>query len=819
MRISNCRVSPTAILLFSLILCLSSHLSVLHAAMGENLGGRDGTYDGVTFTDDEEIEALEIANDASRSQLQFPGTIEDPQRATILDGRPWSSLQDLSDAPGIETETMQDLLDYVQTEGYNAWSGCRHDLNNATIDELTEISGIGTVTATAIFNYRAGWNYYEEEDQLVAVGGMGISEIDGWRVADPGIFVSSFTQSGWEEPVHTYYGDYPRIPQILPITQVVENLESFENMVIRFERAAVTYIYNPETSYTFFIGDWKDESSFTPDSPLELKVYMKERNNTRILDPYDIWEVSDGEPYSRENFYRNWDPLSSGRIDTNFLFSIEGVLINDPVYGWELVVRPDWYAGEDRITLLEKWLEAEDWAEFHGYYNKPHIGAKIRPVYSGGWTVSIPVRLVNAHPCIDYAASQGESPPGGSPYYDYGEPKSEFVNWFEFWLEEWKNAPQIDHPLISEVYVDALDESDSEFIELYNPTDSPIDLAGWDIWDGGGVEVEIPAGSIAAHGHFLIADVGWSTDRDDLSWPLADVEDEMSLTNSDHGIALRDPSDTTLDAFGWGTPDPGEPYEGTPMTDPAGNGYSFERYPDKDTDDNSVDFFENPPEAVNPQSVFSECPVLFVDPVDIDFGPVTAGDTFDSLFTVTNVGNGVLKCTIAEEADWITSVFPDTFALGEGISEEVAFAGTFPSEAGEYEAFIAVSSNGGNDSVRVSCVVESGVPDVTIDVEILTPIVEKPGPLRVRLTAANHEDQNVTCDVFTRVKLPNGKWYPSGGWLFGPYSLTVPAQGSRSGVLTHFVPVPAPVGEYQYEGNIGLHPDVWHTDTGTFTVE
>ena len=112
-----------------------------------------------------------------------------------------------------------------------------------------------------------------------------------------------------------------------------------------------------------------------------------------------------------------------------------------------------------------------------------------------------------------------------------------------------------------------------------------------------------------------------------------------------------------------------------------------------------------------------------------------------------------------------------------------------------------------------------GPPGVTIAVEILTPVVEKPGRLEVRLTATNNEDQDVACEVFTRVKLPNGNWFPSGGWLFGPYSLTVPANQSRSGILAHGVPAGAPVGEYVYEANVGVLPDIWHTDIGFFTVE
>ncbi len=586
---------------------------LMNTTFAYHSGDRDGTYDGVYFTTAEETEALDIANNASRTQIQSPGDISDPQRTTIIDGRPWSSLQEVSDASGIDTATMQALLDYVQTEGYYAWTGRAHDLNNALQGELTEISGIGPATAGSIFNHRQNYNYFEEEDHLMSISGIGTDSVDAWKAANPGIYVSSYTDSGYEQAVHDYFSAYPRVSEIVTVNEVTGNLGNYENKILRFQQAAVTYVSNPQYSSVFYIGDWEDTDTFTPESSSELKVYMNERNNAKLLDPYDIWEVSDGEPYSRANFYKEWNPLSGSRIDENHVYSIEGVLINDPVYGWELVVRADWYAGEDRITLLEKWLAPEDWLVINAFFDKPHIGAKVQPEFSSGWTISIPERLVYAHPCIDYAISQGETPPTSSPYFGYEDPKPEFVTWFEYWLYQWKNAPDA-VPLISEVYIDADDEYNSEFIELYNPGDAPVDISGWDIYDGSGVEAEITSGIIPAHGYFLIADGGWSTGKDNPAWPDADLEDEMSLPNTDHGIALRDASDVVVDSFGWGSPGSGEPYEGTPAPNPSGEGYSYERHQGQDTDDNTADFFENEPENVNPQSSAQETPTPSATP-------------------------------------------------------------------------------------------------------------------------------------------------------------------------------------------------------------
>lgn len=274
-------------------------------------------------------------------------------------------------------------------------------------------------------------------------------------------------------------------------------------------------------------------------------------------------------------------------------------------------------------------------------------------------------------------------------------------------------APETDHPLISEVYADAYSENNSEFVELFNPTDFDIDISGWDLWDGNGVEAEIPAGVIPAHGYFLVADGGWSTGRDDPGWPSADVEDEMALTNTNHGIALRDAADIVIDALGWGTPDPGEPFEGTPIADPTGSGYSFERLPYQDTDDNSVDFFENPFIDVNPEN--SGTPCLDVDPVDIDLGREETGVPFSAVFTVFNTGSGTLDVVITESADWITSVTPAEFSLSEFGEELVTVDGVFPEGAGEFGADIDVASNGGGDTVYIHGSIDTGIIRVPED--------------------------------------------------------------------------------------------------------
>ena len=158
-----------------------------------------------------------------------------------------------------------------------------------------------------------------------------------------------------------------------------------------------------------------------------------------------------------------------------------------------------------------------------------------------------------------------------------------------------------DHVVISAIYPDAVDESGSEWIELYNPTDSNIDISGWTIGTPtSSTDATIPVGStIKTHGFFLIADTDFSTEKDNSSWSDADHEETITLGNTISWVYLND-SSTTIDTVGWGSG--AEKYEGSPFTPNPSQGKSLQRRvndtitengygPGWDSNDNSADFF------------------------------------------------------------------------------------------------------------------------------------------------------------------------------------------------------------------------------------
>jgi parallel beta-helix repeat protein len=203
------------------------------------------------------------------------------------------------------------------------------------------------------------------------------------------------------------------------------------------------------------------------------------------------------------------------------------------------------------------------------------------------------------------------------------------------------------HVVISEVQI-----ATNEFVELYNPTNSDINMTGWHWcyfspggnWNKSERDRTFTKGVIIpAHGFYLIATtVG---DFPTADWNLDYKVHFLSDTAGSVGIFPWDPDIKTaaeakagkIDAVGWGsvtdvyetatasTPGSGESIERKPL----GGGYA----PCQDTDDNSFDFFkQGTPTPKNSSSLEMEpAPVELFD-ADGDFkgGFVNIQDAVDN---------------------------------------------------------------------------------------------------------------------------------------------------------------------------------------------
>ena len=92
-----------------------------------------------------------------------------------------------------------------------------------------------------------------------------------------------------------------------------------------------------------------------------------------------------------------------------------------------------------------------------------------------------------------------------------------------------------------------------DFIELYNPTDTAIDVTGWSVEyfsssgnSGGKHDL---SGSIPAGGHYLIQENGGGTGE---PLPTPDAEGKLSMSGSKGSVKLYDASGAEVDVVGYG---------------------------------------------------------------------------------------------------------------------------------------------------------------------------------------------------------------------------------------------------------------------------
>jgi len=106
---------------------------------------------------------------------------------------------------------------------------------------------------------------------------------------------------------------------------------------------------------------------------------------------------------------------------------------------------------------------------------------------------------------------------------------------------------------IKQVLVDPIgSESGGEFVELENTGLQDLNLSGYFLkTETSDRDVTLPSAILEPGETFLITDTGWNETKDDPEWKGSDYEEDMTLKNTNDGIALIY-NETIIDSVGWG---------------------------------------------------------------------------------------------------------------------------------------------------------------------------------------------------------------------------------------------------------------------------
>jgi len=303
-----------------------------------------------------------------------------------------------------------------------------------------------------------------------------------------------------------------------------------------------------------------------------------------------------------------------------------------------------------------------------------------------------------------------------------------------------------DHVVISEVYADAIDETSpnhGEFVELYNPTSSPIVMTGWKIGDNDGWEATF-SGTIPAYGFFVIAIDNYklSTDSIEAGWPTPDFNCATGpkLANSGDEVYIKDGSGNLVDVFGYGAA--AENWEGSKFPTIAVQGQSYERKSGPvhdgtkgngyDTDNNANDFLIRGDNVTTtteaePQNTFSpsEPPLGVSVSISPSENSGLPGEDLTYIVVIKNasevIGNYTL--TVSDNENWDPTLDDNLFLdVGPGENRATILRVHIPENAGPSTDDITVTATSqeneniwDNDACKAICYL---VPQVSVSVSI-----------------------------------------------------------------------------------------------------
>ena len=279
----------------------------------------------------------------------------------------------------------------------------------------------------------------------------------------------------------------------------------------------------------------------------------------------------------------------------------------------------------------------------------------------------------------------------------------------------------LSHIVFSEVLYDSRvsGEAEGEWLELYNPTGSSMNIGGWTISDNNH-QYTIPNGTaIGTHGYIVISK-GSSEFYSKYGFNPTLGNFFLDLSNSGDYLILKNSSGTVIDQVAWksgGSSIPGWGSSSYPYADESRSIMRSNLNQDTNT---YSDWLNN--QIPNPQTGGTTFPEIQLDKTSMTFSLVEGNDSDSDTFTISNSGTGTLNWSVSANRGWI-SVSPtggqDTGTVTVTVNNSGLTAGT-------YQGTITVSDENASNSpqtVNVSLTVTSGgttFPEIQLDKTSMT---------------------------------------------------------------------------------------------------
>lgn len=242
--------------------------------------------------------------------------------------------------------------------------------------------------------------------------------------------------------------------------------------------------------------------------------------------------------------------------------------------------------------------------------------------------------------------------------------------------------------LISEVQVGGVGDDKQEFVELYNPNDTDIDLTGWYLQrktaSGQTWSTYAPnnlfSKKISAKGYFLIARAGY------YSW-LADVFVDKPITN-DNSFVLKNPNGEISDKLGFGNAQ--DPELLAAVSPEAGQSVGRKVLADGTEADTDINLYDFELQNLTPKAKNTAYTAPIINPptdttapqVSFNLDAVQTSDSFPINFTITDsvgaVSSGVASYIFRWQEDggvWHDDAVVNIIGSPSSVAETRLFLG------------------------------------------------------------------------------------------------------------------------------------------------